>query len=572
MADRPTTTSTRPRPTTTRPAATRTTTAARKTTTTTRSTRSTRATSTRSTTTTTTSSTASPTPTIDAGGGGSSGGAIGGALVGVAVVLGLVGFLLYRRKKKATVAAAKNDQSMAEARTANAAISGPMALAPENGSDAAPAHRSEAQFREQQQYKPGMRDELFAPPGSVVHNKENNNSNNNNNNNNNNNYGNETGYGYGNEKDVYSGNRANQNDSYEDNLVNDYYGGDGPEPIGAQRPAPQAKDVMHGNLTPAPEYYMGKEDIDPRRDLRGLDSPESYVKTPLDNHANANGSPRTSYDSGRESGAYQTLEQAQQAHNQKMMGHKHSIGSVGDLNPERSHQENSSGGRTNQPADHLLSVAMTESTVSMMPALPPAASTAPANGAKGNAYDARMQEPYNRGPPPRGNQGPISPRAREDPYAESAFSEDYGDDRSLASGYYNGPAGHGPGNGNGYGNGYGNGHYNHNHQHGYNGYPNSPTPPYYSQGGGGGGGGRGGAFSPQPMSPPYRQNYPGYPQQGHGPPQGGYNNYNGGGGGGGGRPYGPGPGSQQPYPNSRQQYPGQNGPGYQRDGPYNRQY
>ncbi|KAF9361745.1 hypothetical protein BGX26_012466 [Mortierella sp. AD094] len=488
--------------------------------------------------------TASPTPTIAPAPSGPSGALIGGIAGGVAVLLAIVGLLCYKRRRRATVAVAaakgvKGGDPKAP-RSVNAAISGPMSLAPDNGIKAAPPHRPEAQFREQQQFKPGMRDELFAQPGSAIHKnltaKENNKPPGAGNQGNANNRMNE--------KDLYSGNRQESpTDSYEDTLVNDYYGGADhvkeSETIGAQRPAPQPKDVLRGNLTPAPEYYMGKEDIDPRRDLRGLDAPETYVKSPTSapnvNHGrSSDSSPRSSYSSDRDS-AYLTLEQAQQAHNHKMMGHKQSISSIDMLIVDHS-----SKGRTNQTPDHLLSVAMTESTMSMMPSLPPTTSPAPFNGVKhqNGLYDPRMQQ---HGPPSRGpNPGPISAGVREDPYAESAFSEDFRDDRSMASGSY----------------------YNPNYaqqkqqQQQQQQYPHSggQSPSgYYSPGG------QGGPYSPQPLSPPYRQNQPPYPQQYQGQQQGYSNNYNNN-------------NNNMPYPNNRPQQPPQSGPGFQRDGPYQRQY
>ncbi|KAF9115370.1 hypothetical protein BGX27_007989 [Mortierella sp. AM989] len=285
MADRPPASETTTRRTTSRPAATRTATGtATRNTTTTAKPRATR-TSTRSNTAVATAiASATPSSTAAPQTEGSSGALIGGIVAGLAVVLALVGLLLFKRRKRASVAAAATTKggkgNMEAPQPVNATISGPMSLAPEDGIDAAPAHRPEAQFREQQQFRPGMRDELFAQPGSAIHknlNKDKDNSK-------------PPGAGnqgyannHMNEKDIYSGNRPNQaspSDSYEDTLVSDYYGETDytkeTNTIGAQRSAPHPKDVSYGNLTPAPEYYMGKEDIDPRRDLRGLDSPEAY--------------------------------------------------------------------------------------------------------------------------------------------------------------------------------------------------------------------------------------------------------------------------------------------------------
>ncbi|KAF9945871.1 hypothetical protein BGZ70_003519, partial [Mortierella alpina] len=229
--------------------------------------------------------------------GGPSGAMIGGIAAGVVMVFGLVGLLFYKRRKRAAVAAAAAEKSRAIAMSGTSApISGPLALAPEKGIDSAPAHRPEAHFREQQQFRPGMRDELFAQPGSALHttlsnkNKSNTTLTNNDSRTNltsNNMYSNDTS-----SNNMDSSNNRNKDnnfqggqpkggarppadDYYDDNLVHDYYGGDTPETVGAQRPAPQSRDHSVGTLTPAPEYYLGKEDIDPRRDLRGLDSPET---------------------------------------------------------------------------------------------------------------------------------------------------------------------------------------------------------------------------------------------------------------------------------------------------------
>ncbi|KAF9915269.1 hypothetical protein BX616_006536 [Lobosporangium transversale] len=483
--------------------------------------------------------------------GGPSGAVIGGIAAGAAMMFALVGLLFYKRRKRATVATAdvrggsKGDlPTTSTALSTNNTISGPMSLAPDDGIEAAPAHRPEAHFREQQQFRPGMRDELFAQPGSAIHKtlteRRENNSNSGNPKENalvNNN-------GYLNEKELYSGNKESLTNSIYDHnhLVDDYF--EGPDnaavapSIGAQRPAPQPKDPTHGNLTPAPEYYLGKEDIDPRRDLRGLDKPEAYVKkaSPMfePDQAQPSGNQRSSSSSDGDS-AYLTLEQAQQAHNNKMMGHKQSIGSAEALMANQ-HTNDRLKNNGSAPPDHLLSVAMTESTVSMMPALSPAAGPLPS------------QRP---GPPNRGLvQGPMSPtsphtRGREDPYAESAYSEDYLDDRSLASGSYYNP------------------HYA-GQQH---------SPQYHQH--------HSSPYSSQPISPPYSQQ--GYPQQGYGPVpynnsynhgyshghgynnngynSNGYSGYNGNN-----RSY---PGSPS-FPNS-QPLP-HHGPGIQRDGPYQRQY
>ncbi|KAF9944251.1 hypothetical protein BGZ65_012346 [Modicella reniformis] len=227
---------------------------------------------------------ASPVSSADSTG-GSSGALLGGIAAGVVGLIAIVGLLFYkRRRRSATDASGKNkmggkDQPMSNASlSTHGAISGPLSLAPDSGIAATPSHRPEAQFREQQQFPPGMRDELFAQPGATLN----------------------------------------------TTLSNKKDGGSTPEgPIGAQRPTTQSKDLAHGNLTPAPEYYLGKEDIDPRRDLRGLDTPETYIKKSQGasdsmQQSSSKDTPRSSCSSDNES-VYMTLEQAQQAHNNKMM-------------------------------------------------------------------------------------------------------------------------------------------------------------------------------------------------------------------------------------------------------------
>ncbi|KAF8979829.1 hypothetical protein BGZ46_004983 [Entomortierella lignicola] len=477
-----------------------------------------------------TSSRAAPTTTPEPASGGSSGAMIGGIAAGVAVILALVGFLIFKKRRNAAVAAAaaaadKKRNMSDTSRSTNAAISGPMALSPENGTTAAPAHRPEAHFREQQQFRPGMRDELLAMPGG--NNKKDQGPNNNQNNR-------PPGAGYQannvnnkmNEKDIYSGNRQmSPTDSYDDTLVN-YYGDiKESDSIGARQPAPQQKDISHGNLTPAPEYYMGKEDIDPRRDLRGLDSPDTYVRraalTNSNNQSKTELSPRSSYSSDRSS-AYLTLDQAQQAHNNRMMGHKQSIGSVDMLIVDRDSHIN---GPNNQSLlDPPPSAAFSVSTISMMPSLPPVASPAPFNGVKhqnGGPYEPRTQQ----GP----KSGANSSKPKIDPYAESAYSEDFSDDRSLASGSY----------------------YNPNYaqqkqQQGRNQQHSGQSPTtYYPPGR------QGGPYSPQATSPTYGQYQAPYPQPPYQGQQQGYNNNN---------------------TNNRHQQGPNAGPGFQRDGPYQRQF
>jgi len=309
-----------------------------------------------------------PSSTTDTpdGGGGSSGAVVGGVAAGVVAVVALVGLLVYKRRKRTPAGASGKGKNPSDGPGSSNIVSGPMALAPEEGIEAAPSHHSEAQFRKQQQFPPGMRDELFAQPGTALH------------------------ATLSNKKDNGSLSRGNSGN-------NGSGAGSSEGPIGAQRSASQSKDPAQGSLTPMPEYYMGKEDIDPRRDLRGLELPETYVKM-----AQAAAAPQTrsSFDSDNES-VYLTLEEAQQAHNQKMMGHKQSIGSVNDLLQ--------SSDRSNRPGDRMVSMATTESSMSMMPPLPPVASPAPFQGIK---HQHQLPNSPSRGP------------AMEDPYAEGAFTGD----------------------------------------------------------------------------------------------------------------------------------------------------
>ncbi|KAF9181894.1 hypothetical protein BGZ51_005127 [Haplosporangium sp. Z 767] len=550
MADQPTTTTrTTPRPRPTSTASKTTTKTAKSTSQSSRTTRSTRSSGAIIATGTTTTI-AAPSPTIAPGqGGGSSGALIGGIIAGVVMVFGLIGLLFYKKRKRAAVAAetpAKDKKgAVPEISDLSHGISGPMALAPEGGINAIAEHRPEAHFREQQQFKPGMRDELFAQPGSAIHTS------------------------LSNKKNRDNGPEANRVDQininkdvhgdikppaqplssvgyYGGHLVHDYYGGDRaatPDAIGAQRPAPQYKNLNQGNLTPAPDRYLGKENIDPHRDLRGLDAPENHAKMGP-NQGGARDmpdSPRSSFSSGRNS-TYMTPEQAQQAHNNKMRGHKESISSINKLVEDALADQ--AKNQSNRPADHSFSVATSESTVSLIPVSTPTVSPLAFHGAN------HQQQRIKSGPGP----GPLSPMssiAREDPYVESVYGEDYFDDRSLVSA----------------------GHY---HQHYHQQHQGSNNGPY----------------SPQPMSPPYHpQNAPyspshGYNNNGNGFKNGGYNNrqYPGshphqgshpqlpprGGGGG----YGPGPGYGSPYYSSSQQgyRPGPpHDPNYNQ-GPYQRQY
>ncbi|KAF9302008.1 hypothetical protein BGZ91_009440, partial [Linnemannia elongata] len=331
-----------------------------------------------------------------------------------------------------------------------------------------------------------------------------------------------------------------QHDYYDD--VQDYY--DGPqEPIGAQRSVVTPRDLTHGNLTPAPEYYLGKEDIDPRRDLRGLDEPETYIRKaninnnsnqepPVDQKSQARNR-RSSVSSGGGS-TYLTLEQAQQAHQKKMQGHKESIGSVSMLidtsnknqKPNRAEEPRSPG--TPSFAHDNASIAISDSVMSMMPSLPPINSPMPYNNNGGS----------NKPSPRPKDSGPMSPGGHDDPYAESAFSEDFSSyPNSPHSAPYKGT--------------------HPSQQHPYPQHPSrshSPFPPGPNGPGGGyngypqqgGGGYRGNGYGPGP-------NHGGYPGS---PPYNGY-------GGGGGRPQrGPGGHHGGPPGYGGGGGPGWNGPGY----------
>ncbi|KAG0357146.1 hypothetical protein BC939DRAFT_475786 [Gamsiella multidivaricata] len=427
----------------------------------------------------------SATATAAADSGSSAGlspGAIGGIAAGGVVLFALVGLLFYKRRKRA-VASSKDGyngqggdgnepmymhaSNYGKRKKGPSGISGPLALAPE--SDASPPPFPPPLV--QQPKKPFNKHRGNAPWDNHA--------------------------------------PPQQNDYYDDALVQDYYtapdvigAGSNNELVGAQRSPIQARDNSHGNLTPAPDYYLGKEDIDPRRDLRGLDRPEAYIhdkKSPPPQsppplatsprneryHNDAlqrqdqDDSPRTSISSNNSS-EYLTLEQAQKAHQQKMMGHKESIGSVNMLikNATKDQQYlNQQQQRSNDllspvtpsfAPDHA-SMAISDSTMSMMPSLPSTSSPMsfiPRNN--NNTSESRNPQSPTRSPvnharqgsnpriattqpgkpsPSRGpDYGPLSP-GYEDPYAESAYSEDFADSRSMISSTPNhGPYG-GPSNG-----------------------------------------------------------------------------------------------------------------------------
>ncbi|KAF9930399.1 hypothetical protein FBU30_000530 [Linnemannia zychae] len=517
-----------------------------------------------STAVTTTTATISPTATPDSSG-GLAPGAIGGIAGGAVALVALVGVIFYKRRKRAGAASKDKEEPIYMHASnysnnnhtkppPNNGISGPLALSAEADLGVAPPPFGQPLPPSKRSQEVDKRAASNTDPW--------NNNNSSNTNQTDNWYNNNSG-----SRSPHDDKTHLQSDYYDD--VQDYY--DGPqEPIGAQRPAVSPRDVTHGNLTPAPEYYLGKEDIDPKRDLRGLDSPETYIRKANEMNQTAKvdekARHRRSSVSSDGGSAYMTLEQAQQAHQKKMQGHKESIGSVAMLidtsnknkQPYRSEELRSPG--TPNMAHDNASIAISDSSMSMMPSLPPVNSPMPFSN--------------NKNIPGHKDSDPLSPGGHDDPYAESAFSEDfssypnsphhpapykgphpshqqpYPSSRSQSPfppGPY-GPGGYPQQGGNGYrGNGYGPG----------PGYPGSP--PYNGYGGGG-----------RPQRGP--GGYPGYGPSSHG--------WNGPG-------YGPGPGGRGPPPNYGPQHgyngyppqgagPGPGGyrqhPSQQRDPYYNNAY
>ncbi|KAG0273218.1 hypothetical protein BGZ95_010964 [Linnemannia exigua] len=329
-----------------------------------------------------------PTPTIsptDAG--GMSGAAIGGMAAGGAALFAIVGLLFYKRRKRSAVGdssaaakGAKGGKTDAEAMvelggggysSINKDISGPMALAPAKGIDSAPAHRPEAQFREQQQFRPGMRDELFAQPGSALHGT------------------------------MSKGPSSPGADGNASSPVRP------PAPVSHQN-SDQGNQV---NRADQANHQGNNNNPDARPPLQKQNShpgSEGYYDDTHAKPARGPDSPRSSYSSDGGESAYLTLEQAQQAHNHKMMGHKESISSVDML------LERSSPGANAQYQQNLNQ-----------------SQSQAYGGYQGNNNNSsnHLAPPSARGPPP-----PMSP----DPYAESAYS-DYPDDRTMSPGI--GPTG-----------------------------------------------------------------------------------------------------------------------------------
>ncbi|KAF9574983.1 hypothetical protein EC968_004743 [Mortierella alpina] len=474
----------------------------------------------RGATTINTASTSGPSPTASSEPqpGGLSGGAIGGIAAGVVVVLAaLVGVLFYKRRKR--YGGTKKDGSQDE----------PMYM-----------HASKPEQEPQR-----------AGPSHVVGQEHNGM------------YGRDSRDNHRSNDRGYNSNtplndrQPPQDHYYDDNLVHDYYSNPPESHVGARRTPAEARDVSQGNITPAPEYYLGKEDIDPLRDLRGLDSPEAYLrdtKSPPMPSSLARGeqrvgphsdldSPRSSFASDASS-EYLTLEQAQKAHQKKMMGHKESIGSHQILidkhqQGHKPHEQLLSPTTPSFAPDHA-SMAISDSTMSMMPSLPPNSSPmsfSPQHSNSGmhsrQGSDSRTQASYPSTPIMNGGKGnPNESRGyqgagHDDPYAESAYSEDFTDNRSLiSSSPYHPP--------------YGGGGHHHPPPPGrayspYSKPPHSPYGPGFQQGGGG-----------------YRNNGPGYPGS---PPFNGYGT----------RPQQPmrGPGGGGGYGPPQ----GRNGPGYGPPGP-----
>ncbi|KAF8923745.1 hypothetical protein BGZ58_002591, partial [Dissophora ornata] len=234
-------------------------------------------------------STSTPAPTS---GGGLSTPVIGGIAAGAVVLVALVGLVFYKRRKRAVAkdgfggGNGKGDEPiyMNPSNYKNkkgppgSGISGPLALAAENGASSSPfpppvipSPQQRGQQPQQNQH-PGMKGN-----GYTVGQKPSYDSQDYYNDDNKKTGGNlgSAGYKHNNaSSDSRLPLRQHENDYYDDGLVHDYYSGDPTEPIGAQQSPVQSRDIM----SPAPEYYLGKEDIDPRRDLRGLDLPGNYIR------------------------------------------------------------------------------------------------------------------------------------------------------------------------------------------------------------------------------------------------------------------------------------------------------
>ncbi|KAG0222898.1 hypothetical protein B0O80DRAFT_457208 [Mortierella sp. GBAus27b] len=462
---------------------------------------------------------------------GLSAGAIGGIAAGAVFLVALVGFVFFKRRRR-TVADSKEGSEPKYMNAGNYSkkkkgphdngISGPLALAPETEvppellipptSSLSPPPRHQQQARHQQPIRSGSNG-LNDSRSTLNSNK------------------------VGKEPETAKRGDAYHDDHpngyYDEGFVHDYYGAPS-EPIGAQQSRTQLRDNSHGNLTPAPDYYLGKEDIDPRRDLRGLDQPDTYIRAsqmtpsapppqkPSPQEDMDMDSPRSSCSS---EGGYMTLEQAQKAHLHKMMGHKESIGSesvlaekYGEINmlqisssvsspsvPYRQQaQSNLTQGTPTFVPEHA-SIAISDSTMSMMPSLPSVTSPQPFTPRGKVSQDIPMGAHAGQG------SGPITysgrPSFSDSPYADGA---DYRDNRSYGPGtprndYY--------GDASGPGRAYPSpGQYGHPNARGYS--PSSPGP-YYQQGSGYRPNGSGPGYG---MSPPYNNGYGGGRQPGYASP------------------------------------------------------
>ncbi|KAF9414582.1 hypothetical protein BGZ94_000355 [Podila epigama] len=290
-------------------------------------------------------------------------------------------------------------------------------------------------------------------------------------------------------------------------------------PIGSDpRRTPEAKEDSshHGELTTADlDYYLGKADVDPRRDMRGQDLPKTETHTSSSSNSRDNippthkrapsesregmiqrqESPRSSFSSDSES-AYLTPEQARKAHQKKMVsspetpssnnsrgqvgqgqsqhhGHDHSHGLDAMINQLSCTQGNNHQTSNNKPqydepllsprslrspedikyAPEHASIAISDSTMSMMPSLPPINSPLALNP-RNHMFDstaAHRQNNHNKS-----MAAPFSPtqqqqqqqhrndninnsnhhQQHDDPYAETAYSDDFSDSRSLMSSGY----------------------------------------------------------------------------------------------------------------------------------------
>ncbi|KAG0202247.1 hypothetical protein BGX28_005184 [Mortierella sp. GBA30] len=439
---------------------------------------------------TATISAATPTATSEPQSSGLSGGAIGGIAAGaVVIVAALVGLVFYKRRRRHSdtrkdgsgeepmyMQTSKYKRKKKKGPPDNG-ISGPLALAPETGFEIAPTPFPPPTFIPPQINPKQHQNDRQRYPAPIaasnhdrtqLHNSQDDH------------HSSNRRYNNSNDDAPSDDRQPFKNDYYDDSLVHDYYGDPSGSPIGAQQSPTQTRDITRGNLTPAPEYYLGKEDIDPLRDLRGLDSSEPYNRDkksalpgspPVEEvnqqrSAPGQDSPRSSFSSNASS-EYLTLEQAQKAHQRKMMGHKESIGSsqilidkfnnttseYGQQQPQMQQRQLLSPTTPSFAPDHA-SMAISDSTMSMIPSVALSLSPmsfSPQHCSSGmqsrQGSDSRTQPST----PNRINDGKINPSGsqgdlragRGDPYAESAYSEDFHASKSItpSSPYHIGPHG-----------------------------------------------------------------------------------------------------------------------------------